>query len=202
MKKNTYRLFILALLLGSSACSQYSGGLPNAGLAAAAAVGGTSSPTGEMGSTAPQTYKNADRKFHFTIPAGWTKISGEPNSATAVFRKVGTSEFFQFNYTAMASNFPAEASVNASLNTAKQEVKQGKNIAAKRRDDRCESNPKNLCARGWELIDSGNAGPQRIIWQAYDKNNYYFNFMASAEKAEFGAARSGLQSVIDSIKFE
>ena len=157
---------------------------------------------GSAMSAAPTVHKNADRKFHFTIPAGWALISGSPNSDSVVFRKGMTSRHFQFHYTAMAPDFPAEASVKASLTSANQDIKLGKNMAAKRRDDKCESNPKNTCARGWELIDSGNAGPQRIIWQVYDKANTYMNFMASAEKDEFPAARAELQAIIDSIKFE
>ena len=102
----------------------------------------------------------------------------------------------------MSPDFTAEASVKASLNSAKTDIKLGKNIDAKRRDEKCESNPKNICARGWELIDNGDSGPPRIIFQAYDKANTYYNFNASAEKPEFPAARAELQAIIDSIKFE
>ncbi len=153
-------------------------------------------------SSAPVTHKHGSQKFHFTIPAGWAKTNGDLGGDSILFRKGNTSAHFQYHFTGMAGNFPAESSVAASLNSAKQDIKLGKNVSAKRRDDKCESNPKNLCARGWELIDSGNAGPQRIIWQVYDKNNTYFNFMASAEKAEFPAVQAELQAIIDSIKFE
>jgi hypothetical protein len=170
-------------------------GTPRAGAKDAGA------PAREVGSAAPVTYGNKARNFQFTIPAGWAKVDGDPNSDSAQFRKVGTSRHFNFHYTAMAADFPAETSVKASLKSATDEVKQGTNLSAKRRDDRCASDPKKLCARGWELVDSGKQGPQRIIWQAYDTGNYYFNFMASAEASEFEPARSELQGIIDSIKF-
>jgi len=196
--------------LSPPAAAQF-GGLPSAGSlggllggssSSDAPAAGSGASSGSAVSSAPAVHKNADRKFHFTIPAGWALVSGSPNSDSVVFRKGMTSRHFTFHYTGMAPDFPAEASVKASLNSANQDIKLGKNIAAKRRDDKCEGNPKNLCARGWELIDSGNAGPQRIIWQVYDKNNTYINFMASAEKDEFPAARAELQAIIDSIKFE
>ncbi|MEI6984750.1 MAG: hypothetical protein WCK65_01355 [Rhodospirillaceae bacterium] len=194
--------------LGSSVPALAQFGLPTGNIGSSILSGGTSaSPSAdsdatEASSTVPMIYQNTDRKFRFTIPAGWVKVQGDPNSDSVVFRKGMTSSHFQFHYTGMSPDFPAEASVKASLNSAKQDIKLGKNIEAKRRDDKCESNPKALCARGWELIDSGNSGPQRIIWQVYDKNNTYINLMASAEKEEFNAARVELQSIINSIKFQ
>lgn len=151
---------------------------------------------------APFTYRNAGRKFHVTLPAGWSQVSGDPNSDSAVFSRAGTSQRFQFHFAPMAPGFPVEASVRASLTKAKVDIGLGKNIAAKRRDDKCESNPAKICARGWELIDSGKTGPQRIIWQAYDGANYYYNFMGSAEPAEFDRVRASLQTIVDSIQFE
>ena len=35
---------------------------------------------GAMGSTEAVTYKNTDRHYSFTIPAGWAKQSGDVNS--------------------------------------------------------------------------------------------------------------------------
>ncbi|MBF0488608.1 MAG: hypothetical protein HQK98_10640 [Nitrospirae bacterium] len=149
-----------------------------------------------------KSYTNNTRKFTFTIPAGWEISSGTPDSDNMVFRKTGTTQHFAFQYTQLASDFPAEASVKASLKTAMEDIKHGKNIAAKRRDDVKKVNGKNvLYARGWELIDAGKNGPQRIIWQCYDRENFYFNFMASAQSNEFDEAKPTLQKIIDSIKF-
>ncbi|HLA36154.1 MAG TPA: hypothetical protein VJ001_14925 [Rhodocyclaceae bacterium] len=196
-------LFALAQLGASTTASAQLGNLGGLGNLLSGSSATPSAPAAaESGSSAAATYKHTERKFHFTIPAGWAKVSGELNADSMIFRKVGTTRHFQFHSTAMAASFPAETSVSASLNSAKQDVKLGKNLAAKRRDDKCESNPKQLCARGWELIDNGESGPQRIIWQAYDKSNTLYNFMASAEKAEFADARAELQTIVDSIKFE
>jgi hypothetical protein len=154
-------------------------------------------------STEPVTYKNQERKFAFTIPAGWELSSGSPTSETVSFRKTGTSQFFTFNISSLGGSFPAEKSVQASLKSAKDDIKQGKNISAKRRDDFCGlKDKKTTCARGWELTDSGKNGPQRIIWQCYDRKNNYYNFMASSEQAEFKAAETGLQTIVNSIQFE
>ncbi|MBF0516303.1 MAG: hypothetical protein HQK97_04155 [Nitrospirae bacterium] len=148
------------------------------------------------------TYTNNQRSFTFTIPQGWQITDGSADSDHMVIRKTGTTQHFQYQYTPLGGSFPAEAGVKASLKSALEDIKLGKNIAAKRRDDVKKINNKTvLYARGWELIDAGKGGPQRIIWQCYDRENFYFNFMASAESNEFAAARPELQKIIDSIKF-
>ncbi|MBF0554840.1 MAG: hypothetical protein HQK96_09850 [Nitrospirae bacterium] len=153
-------------------------------------------------STEDKTYTNNQRKFTFTIPSGWEVVSGTPDADNMVFRKTGTSQHFSYQYTPLGGSFPAEASVKASLKTALEDIKLGKNIAAKRRDDVKKINNKTvLYTRGWELTDAGKNGPQRIIWQCYDRENFYFNFMASSESNEFDAAKPQLQKIIDSIKF-
>lgn len=205
MKKISLSMVAVALALGASACSELNqaNSLTNALVKPqTGASAGSASSSAQAGSTAPATYSNKARKFHFTIPAGWAKVGGDPDSDSVQFQKVGGTASFQFHYTSMASNFPAETSVKASLNAAKDEVKRGKNIDAKRRDDMCQSKPKVLCARGWELIDNGHDGHQRIIWQVYDKDNYYFNFMGASDTAEFPGARAVLQEVINSVKFD
>lgn len=209
MTRTSAKALPIVVALGLTGCSQY-GQLNDLAKAAVTpqiagpVAGGTAAAPGvaESGSTAATTYSNKGRKFHFTIPAGWAKVGGDPDSDSAEFRKVGTSQHFLFHYTRMAPDFPAEAAVKASLDRAKNEIKQGINMAAKRRDDPCQSKSKALCARGWELIDSGKDGHQRIIWQAYDKESFYYNFMAASDPAEFQGARATLQQVIDSVKFE
>ena len=149
-------------------------------------------------STAPVTYKNTERNFSFTIPAGYKRTEGKPNSAGEGFGKPGTTMFFHIHYTQMVPSFPAKSSVDASLKTAKEEVGIGKLLTAKRRDD---AGGKII---GWEIVESrkgGGGSHQRIIWQCYDKDNYYYNFGVVSHPDQFDAARSELQGVLNSIKF-
>ena len=74
----------------------------------------------------------------------------------------------------------------------------GKYMAVKRRDQ-----GKDVI--GWETIETaekGSGGFQRIQWQCYDAQNYYYNFMAHSEPKDFGANRAELQRIIDSIRFK
>ncbi len=152
---------------------------------------------GAVGSAEAVTYKNTGRHYSFTIPAGWAKQSGDENSDMVLFMAVPLSKTcsFQVNMTRMQADFPAEASVKASLDSAKKDIAIDKNISAKRRDEAGYT-------RGWELTEKGKAGGhQRIIYQAYDKENYYLNMMAAAETEHFEECRPALQQIIDSIKF-
>ncbi len=152
---------------------------------------------GAVGSTEAVTYTNKARHYSFTIPAGWAKQSGDVNSDSVLFMEVPLSKTcsFQINMNRMQADFPAEASVKASLESAKKDIAIDKNISAKRRDEAGYT-------RGWELVEKGKAGGhQRIIYQAYDKENYYLNMMAAAETEHFEACRPTLQKIIDSIKF-
>lgn len=152
-------------------------------------------------STAPVTYKNTARNFSFTIPAGWKKVKGDVNSEDVQFGKPGTTMFFHVHYTQMVPSFPAKASVDASLKTAKEEVTIGKLLSAKRRDDGV---PGKKGVIGWEITESrkgGGGSHQRIIWQCYDGNNYYYNFGVVSHPDQFEASRAELQRVLDSVKF-
>jgi hypothetical protein len=149
-------------------------------------------------STAPVTYKNTERNFSFTIPAGWKRTEGQANSSGEGFGKPGTTRFFHIHYTQMVPSFPAKSSVEASLKTAKEEVGIGKLLSAKRRDD---AGGKII---GWEIVESRKGGGgmhQRIIWQCYDKDNYYYNFGVVSHPDQFEAARAELQGILNSIKF-
>lgn len=174
--------------------------------AAAPAGDAAAEPAGPQGSATEVTYKNKQRNFAFTIPAGWSQQSGDPNSDDVIFMKVPISEScsFQYHYTPMQASFPAETSVNASLKTAKADIKAGKLLSAKRRDESGKLNGKSVrLTRGWEVVEKGTPGNhQRIIYQAYDKDNYYFNFMAAAASPEqFTKCEPELRKAIDSIKF-
>lgn len=158
--------------------------------------------TAGKGLAQAQTFTNAERKFSYTIPAGWRLESGEPTGKNVVFMKPGTTWAFTFHYTPMNPDFPAGASVAASLKSAQGEIKTGRLIAAKRRDI---GDYKKKCGTiGWEITESregGGGSHQRIIWQGYDGQNYYYNFGTSAHPDQFDAAKNELQGILDSIKF-
>lgn len=202
-------LFLLLVCLGApgSALAQFgilqqgidavtSGKKPGApaGGAAGAAAGGGAVLSRDT------TYKNAARGFEFTIPAGWKLVSGDPASESVSFMKPGSSWGFQFHIEQMVPSFPRQASVTASLKQAKEMVSINKYLEARRRDD---GNPKAKCGViGWEIVEAPQKNSfQRIIWQAYDGQNFYMNFMAHSENAEFAAARATLRQIMDSIKF-
>ncbi len=164
-----------------------SGGIPNL------------AQTGEV-NKAPVTYKNTARSFSFTLPVGWEQVK-DANAMDISVGKPGTRSAFSVHMTRMVPSFPAKASVDASLKTAKEEMTIGKLISAKRRDD--PPGPKPIVI-GWEIIESptgGGGSHQRIIWQCYDGQNYYFNFNASTSPEQFNASRAELQGIINSVRF-
>ncbi|OLN28529.1 hypothetical protein DVDV_1548 [Desulfovibrio sp. DV] len=146
------------------------------------------------------TYTNPARGFAFTIPAGWKLESGDPASESVLFMKPGTTWGFQFHLEQMVPSFPRKASVEASLKQAKEMVSINKYLEAKRRDD---GDAKKKCGViGWEIVEAPQKNDyQRIIWQAYDGENYYMNFMAHSENKDFAAARPVLRQIMDSIRF-
>ncbi len=149
---------------------------------------------------APVTYKNTARNFSFTLPAGWEPVKN-PNANDISVGKPGTRSAFVVHITQMVPSFPAKASVDASLKTAKEEVTINKLLSAKRRDD--PPGPKPLVI-GWEIIESptgGGGSHQRIIWQCYDGQNYYYNFNAATSPEQFNASKAELQGIINSVKF-
>lgn len=151
------------------------------------------------------TYSNKNRHFSFTIPAGWEKLSGDANSDMVLFmaQPLKKTCSFQINMTRMQADFPAEASVAASLSSATKDIAIDKIISAKRRDESGMENGKKVqFTRGWEVTEKGQkGGHQRIIYQAYDRENYYLNMLAAAETEHFEECRPDLQKIIDSIKF-
>lgn len=163
-------------------------GVPTAGQAA---------PSG-----APTTYTHPTRHFSYTIPGSWQLVNGDPAGESASFMIPGTTIGFNMHMTQMVPSFPAKASVDASLKQSKEEVTIGKLLNAKRRDD---WDKKKKCGIiGWEIIESGKGSDtthQRIIWQGYDADNYYFNFMTFSHPSVFAQNQALLQSVLDSIRF-
>jgi hypothetical protein len=70
---------------------------------------------------APVTYKNTVRKFSFILPTGWEPVK-DPNANDISVGKPGTRSALAIHITQMVPSFPAKASVDASLKTAKEEV--------------------------------------------------------------------------------
>jgi hypothetical protein len=154
-------------------------------------------------STAPVTYQNKARPFSYTIPAGWRLERGDPTGPAdrdnIIFMKPGTTCGFTIHWTQMVPSFPRKASVDASYKSAMEEKTIGKYLVVKRRD---QGGKEGLI--GWETIETaekGSGGFQRIQWQCYDGQNYYYSFMAHSEPKDFDANRAELQRIIDSVKF-
>lgn len=155
--------------------------------------------TGGADSRAPMTYKNRVRPFSYTIPAGWRQEAGDPSGESVTFMLPGTTCGFTFHFTQMVPSFPRKASVDASYKQAKEEMSIGKYISVKRRD---QAGPHGII--GWETIESptkGSGGFQRIQWQCYDQDNYYYSFMAHSDPRQFSQHRAVLQGIIDSVRF-
>jgi hypothetical protein len=143
------------------------------------------------------TYKNKTYGFSFTVPNTWKKQNGEPDSDNVLFMRspLSNSCSFQFMITPMPKDFPAEISVVSSLKAAEADIGLGKNLSAKRRDDKG--------TKGWEIAEKGQkGGHQRIIYQVYDAQNRLYNFNAAAYTEKFSGCQPDLSKIIDSIKFE
>jgi len=208
------RLVLLVLacsLLGfaSPANAQFGLPLPDLGAIAKQKKGGATGADAMGGAgaktfSAPTTFRNTDRRFEFTIPAGWMQESGDVQSEQgAVFQKADRTISFNFHMTQMVPSFPASASVTASLKQANEEIQIKKLLSATRRDGGVKA-PGTPRVIGWEVTESekGSGGFQRIIWQCYDQDNYYFNFMAATEPQHFQSAKAEMQKIIDSIAFK
>ncbi|MCK4492958.1 MAG: hypothetical protein KAU26_02815 [Methylococcales bacterium] len=169
------------------------------GLGSATTGGAVNMTAGAIktGSDKAVTYKNKTYAFSFTIPAGWDKMSGDPGSKAVLFTKVPTSNgcSFQFHINPMGKSFPAKTSVRASLKKAKEDVAKGKYISVKKRNTET--------TLGWEILEKDEAGAyKRIIYQAYDAVNNYYNLMASANTEKFEACQPELRNIIESIKLK
>lgn len=150
-------------------------------------------------STTPVTYKNRLRPFSYTIPAGWEKVEGNPTGKKGGFMKPGTTCGFNFMMNQMVPSFPRAAAVKAGYKQAREEMTIGKYLSVKRRNQGGKHG-----VIGWETIETaekGSGGFQRIQWQCYDKDNYYYSFMAYSEPKDFNAHRAVLQRIINSVRF-
>ncbi|MBM4301707.1 MAG: hypothetical protein FJ121_09290 [Deltaproteobacteria bacterium] len=149
---------------------------------------------------APMTYKN-NRHFSYTIPAGWQKEQGDPTGEKGVgFGLPGTTASFNIHITQMVPSFPRKAAVDAGFKQAKEEMTIRKYMAVKRRD---QGGSRGVI--GWETIETaekGSGGFQRIQWQCYDKDNYYYSFMTAVNPQQFNQHRAVMQKIIDSIRFD
>jgi hypothetical protein len=152
---------------------------------------------GGAGLPSATTFKNRTRPFSYTIPAGWRQEgSGDPTGDSAQFMLPGTTAGFNIHFTQMVPSFPRKASVDASYKRALEEKSIGKYLSVKRRDQGD--------VIGWETIETaekGSGGFQRIQWQCYDGQNYYYSFIAHADPRQFQQHRAVLQGIIDSVRF-
>jgi hypothetical protein len=141
------------------------------------------------------TFRNTERPFSYTMPAGWRLEAGNPTGNRPTFMIPGTTAAFQFHFIQNVPSFPRKAAVDAGYKQSMEEMSIGKYLSVKRR------NQGDVI--GWEVIETekGGGGFQRIIWQCYDKQNYYYNFMAASEPSQFPRFRAELQRVMDSIRF-
>jgi hypothetical protein len=156
----------------------------------------------QMGETfqSPMTYKNV-RHFSYTVPAGWQKEHGDPTGEKGVgFGLPGTTASFTIHINQMVPSFPRKAAVDAGYKQAKEEMAIRKYMAVKRRD---QGGSRGVI--GWETIETaekGSGGFQRIQWQCYDKDNYYYSFIACVNPQQFNQQRAVMQRIIDSIRFD
>lgn len=158
-------------------------------------------------------YKNKNYHFSFSIPLGWEKQSGHANSDNVLFMQlpISNSCSFQFNIIPMPATFPAEVAATTALATAYHELRLNKLAAVKRRDTWIKEKNKEkgkekekivIFTRGWEITEKPHKQQQqRIIYQVYDLENRYFNFVASASSANFSTCAPELRKIMDSISF-
>ncbi len=159
-------------------------------------------PAADSGSnvlSSPTTYRNTPRNFQFTLPAGWEPVA-DPDSESILSMRAGTPRSLNIHMEQMVPSFPRDAAVQAGLKQDKERMQINKVETAVRRDD---GSIKQGCGViGWEQTEMPQKnGYRRIIWQAYDGENYYFNFMAATENEDFEAARAELRQIMDSVRF-
>jgi hypothetical protein len=148
------------------------------------------------GLASAMTFKDTQRPFSYTIPAGWRQESGDPTGKNVVFMRPGTTASFNFHFTQMVPSFPRKAAVDAGYKQAMEEKSIGKYLSVKRRDQGD--------VIGWETIETaekGSGGFQRIQWQCYDGQNYYYSFMTAVDPQQFSQHRAEMQRIIDSVRF-
>lgn len=159
------------------------------------------------------TYRNKTYHFSFTLPADWELQSGNASSDNALFMQlpISNSCSFQFNVIPMSATFPAEEAATTFLATAYRELRLHKVIAVKRRDTWIKEKSKDkktekekivILTHGWEITEKPQKQKQqRMIYQVYDRENRYFNFIATAVSEKFTSCSPALRKIIDSISF-
>jgi hypothetical protein len=158
-------------------------------------------------------YKNKAYHFSFAIPVGWERQSGHPHADNASFMQIPISNScsFQFNVIPMPATFSAEFAATTFLATAYHELRLNKLTAVKRRDTWIKEKVKEqgktkeriaIWTRGWEITEKKQPQKQqRIIYQVYDRESHYFNFVAAATSVKFNTCAPELHKIIDSISF-
>jgi hypothetical protein len=158
-------------------------------------------------------FKNRSYHFSFSIPQDWQKQSGNPHGDNVLFTQMPVSDScsFQFNITPMAETFPAEAAVQNGLQAAFRLVKKHQLLAARARNTELKEKVKiknkevekiTLLTKGWEITEKPlPKNLQKIIYQAYDRNNRYFKFVAFASSEKFSGCELKLRRIMASISF-
>lgn len=159
------------------------------------------------------TYHNKSYRFSFTLPSGWELQSGNASSDNALFmpQPLSLSCSFQFNITQMPATFPVEEAATTFLAKAYRDLRLHKVLAVKRRDTWIKEKPKDnkkkdkeivILTHGWEITEKPQKQKQqRIIYQVYNRENHYFNFVATAVSEKFSACSPELRKIMDSISF-
>lgn len=198
----TLSLLLILLSFALASCVTGAGVVSTAAHQTASASNVQAAPveSGPEVFAAPRTFKH-DRNFEYTIPAGWYLVDGDPEHGESFsFMKKGTPRGMNAHLEQMVPSFPRAAAVDAGLKQDKERMLINKVLDARRRDD--GSIKKGCGVIGWEQTEAPQKnGFQRIIWQCYDGDNYYMNFMTYTENEDFVAARPELREVSDSIKF-
>ena len=159
------------------------------------------------------TYRNKPYRFSFTLPAGWELQSGNANADNALFMQmpISNSCSFQFNVIPMSATFPTEEAATTFLAAAYKDLRLHKFLAVKRRDTWIKERPKDnkkaekeivILTHGWEITEKPQKQKQqRIVYQVYDRENHYFNFIATAINEKFSVCSPELRKIIDSVSF-
>ncbi len=198
----TLSLLLVVLSFALASCVTGSGLVSTAAHQSSSAAATQAAPaeSGPEVFSSPRTFKH-DRNFEYTIPAGWYLVDGDPEHGESFsFMKKGTPRGMNGHLEQMVPSFPRASAVKAGLKQDKERMQINKVLDAHRRDD--GSIKKGCGVIGWEQTEAPQKnGFQRIIWQCYDGDNYYMNFMTYTENEDFEAAKSELREVSDSIKF-
>jgi hypothetical protein len=157
-------------------------------------------------------YYHKTYHFSFVMPINWKKHSGQLSSDNALFMPLPLNQScsFQFNVTPMPAHFSVAETVKNLLKLAYRELKEKKLLAVKLRNTVIKTPLKehskedsHILTYGWEILTLPEPhGRQKLIYQVYDRENHYFQFIAAASSEKFANCSTHLYKIIDSIHFD